>query len=186
MKRIMLATGFLVLGACQSAPTTFNENSGIYPPPVGTRFSLKQDLVVPAHSAHVDLQDGQTVSLHKLNQYHPYCRLDVQDVRDTPQTLTPDEFVVKRVYRQTTDLVAQQSDRFQMIRVSEMDGGPTFMIYRTVFDLSSMKQPQVRRMTCERWDRPSLGEHVSLREIRTALGNYFSVTLPGAADTKSN
>jgi hypothetical protein len=186
MKRIMLATGFLVLGACQSAPTTFNENSTSYPPPVGTRFALKQELVIPAHSAHVDLQDGQTVSLHKLNQYHPYCRLDVQDVRDTPQTLTPDEFVVKRVYRQATDLVAQQSRSLQVRRVSDQDGGPTFMIYRTVFDLKATQQSQVRRLTCEQWDRPALGDHVSLRQIKFALGNYFSVTLPGETDTKPN
>lgn len=184
MKRMMLATGFLLLGACQSAPTTFNENSASYPPPVGTHFTLKQNLVIPADSAHVNLQGGQTVSLHKLNQYHPYCRLDVQDVRETPQTLMPDDFLVKRVNRQTTDIVAQESGLMRVRRVADNSGGPTFMIYRTIFDLQSARQPQVRRMTCEQWDRVALGNHVSLRQIRTALGDYFGVTLPGETAAK--
>jgi len=186
MKRIMLATGFLLLGACQSAQTTFNENSASYPPPVGTRFTLRQNLVIPADSAHVNLQNGQTVSQFKLNQYHPFCRVDVQDVRETPQTLMPDDFLVKRVNRQTTDIVAQESGLMRVRRVADESGGPTFMIYRTIFDLQSARQPQVRRMTCEQWDRPALGNHLSLQQIRTALGNYFNVTLPGAAAGKSN
>lgn len=185
MKRSMLVVVFLVLGACQSAPTTFDESSTHYPPPPGSRFTLKQALTIQANSAHVDLQGGQAVGLSQLNQYHPYCRLDVQDVRDTPQSVQPDEFLVKRVYRQTTDVVAQRSGLVRVRRVSD-DGGPTFMIYRTVFELKSARQPQVRQLTCEHWDRPALGDHLSLRQIRTALGEFFSVTLPGDATGKAN
>jgi len=186
MKRILLAAVFLALGACQSAPTTFDENSTSYPPPVGSKFILRQQLAIPAHSAHVDLQDGQAVSQSKLNLYHPYCRLEVQDVRDAPQTLVPDEFLVKRVYRQATDVVAQRSGFMRVRRVSDDGGGPTFMIYRTVFILESARQPQVRQLTCEHWDRPALGDHLSLRQMRTALGEYFTVTLPGETTGKAN
>jgi hypothetical protein len=186
MKRIILATGFLVLGACQLAPTTFNENSPNYPPPVGTRFTLKQDLVIPARSAHVNLQGGKTASDFKVNQYYPFCRIYVQDVGDTDQTVKPDEFVVKRVYRQTTDAVAQKSSVVRAVRVSDQMGGPTFSIYRTVFDLSSAHQSPVRRMVCEQWGDPGTGTHVSLHEITTALGSYFSVTLPGEPMSKPN
>lgn len=178
MKRRMLLSVLLVLGACQSAPMAFDDHSASYPPPVGSRFTLKQELTIPAGSAHVDLQRGQPVSLHQLNQYHPYCRLDVREVRETPQVLVPDEFVVKRVNRQTTDLVVQRSAYLRVQQVSENDGGPTFMIYRTIFDLKSARQPQVRRLTCEQWDRPALGNHLSLKDIRAALGSYFDVVLP--------
>ena len=186
MKRSMLVAIFLVLGACQLAPTTFDENSTSYPPPVGSKFTLKQELAIPAHNAHVDLQDGQPVSQSKLNLYHPYCRLDVQDVRETAQSVQPDDFLVKRVYRQATDVVAQRSGFMRVRRVSDDSGGPTFMIYRTVFELQSARQPQVRRLTCEHWDRPALGDHLSLRQIRTALGEYFTVTLPGETAGKAN
>jgi hypothetical protein len=185
MKRNILVAVFLVLGACQSVPTTFDENSTLYPPPPGSRFTLKQELTIPAHSAHVDLQGGLAVSLGKLNQYHPYCRFDVQDVRETPQSVLPDEFLVKRVYRQITDVVAKRSGLLRVGRVSD-EGGPTFMIYRTVFELKSARQPQVRRLTCEHWDRPALGDHLSLRQIRTALGEFFTVTLPDDTAGKVN
>jgi len=185
MKHSMLVAVFLVLGACQSAPTNIDENSTLYPPPPGSRFTLKQALTIPANSAHVDLQGGQAVSLSKLNQYRPYCRLDVQEVRETSQSVQPDEFLAKRVYRQTNDVVAQRSGLVRVRRVSN-DGGPTFMIYRTVFELQSERQPQVRRLTCEHWDRPALGDHLSLRQIRTALGEFFSVSLPGDANGKTN
>lgn len=178
MKRSMLVFLLLVLGACQSAPTASDENSAAYPPPVGSRFTLKQELTIPAGSAHVDLQRGEAVSLSKLNLYHPHCRLDVQEVRETPQVLVPDEFLVKRVYRQTTDLVTQRSGFVEVRLVSDNDGGPTFMIYRTVFDLQSTRQPQVRRLSCEQWDRPALGNHLTLSQIRTALGEFFTIALP--------
>lgn len=178
MRRSVLIIFSLTLGACQLAPKQMDEHSNLYPLPVGSRFTLKQDLAIPAGSAHVDLQGGRAVSLRDLNLYHPHCRFDVQDVRETEQIIRPDDFRVKRVYRQTTDLVARQPRLIQVRRVSD-DGGPTFLIYRTVFDLESARQPQVRRLTCQRWDQPALGDHLSLKEIRAALGSYFVVTLPG-------
>ena len=184
MKHTILVIVLLVLGACQSAPMTLDEDSTLYPPPAGSRFTLLQELSIPAHSAHVDLQGGKTVSLSKLNQYHPYCRLEVQDVRETPQSLRPDEFLVKRVYRQITDMAGQRPGFIRVQKVSD-DGGPTILIYHTVFELSSARQPQVRWLTCEHWDRPALGDHLSLRQIRTALGAYFSIMLAGDTSGKA-
>lgn len=179
MKRGLLVIVLMVSVACQSPPTVVDERSTDFPPPVGTRFTLKQELTIPADSAHVDLQRGQPVSQGKLDLYRPHCRLDVQEVREMPQVIQPDDFLVKRVYRQTTDLVAEHSAFLRVQQVSENDGGPTFMIYRTVFELTSARQPQVRRLTCQQWDRPALGNHLSLSQIRTVLGEFFTITLPG-------
>jgi hypothetical protein len=178
MKHGMFVIVLLVLGACQSSPTTLDEDSTLYPPPAGSRFTLQQELSIPAHSAHVDLQDGQVVSVSKLNQYHPNCRLDVQYVSETSQIVQPDEFLVRRVHRRATDVVSQRPGVMRVWRVSD-DGGLTFMVYRTVFELKSARQPQVRWLTCEHWDRPALGEHLNLRQIRTALGAYFTVQPAG-------
>lgn len=176
MKHIAAMLVVLVLGGCATAPTPFDEDSTLYPPPAGSRFTLKQELAIPAHSAHVSLQGGQLVSQSQLNLYQPHCRLDVQDVGELPQSVRPDEFVVSRVYRQNTEQAFLRAGPVRVRRVMN-DGGPGYMTYRTVFVLKSARQPQVRQLSCEHWDKAALGNHLSLRQIRAALGDYFAVTL---------
>lgn len=167
-----------LLTACQTMGAIGEDSP--YPPPVGSRFTLKQPLTVTADSAHVTLQKGRVVSLRELNLYRPNCSLYLNTVRGTDQTVAPDEFTVKRVNRVTT-FVARRAGFVRVRRLADQDsGGPNMLIFRTVLDLESARQPQVRQLVCERWDHPSLGEHVTIREIRQALGDIMTLTLPAA------
>lgn len=168
----------LTLTACQ-ATVVGDETSSSYPPPVGSRFTLKQALTVPADSAHVTLQKGRVVNLRELDLYRPACNLYLKTVRDTGQTVAPDEFVVKRAYRVTTFVA--HAGFVRAVGLSGQDGGPTVLLYRTTLDLESQRQPQVRRLVCERWDHPALGNHLSINEIRQALGDIMTLTLPDRA-----
>jgi hypothetical protein len=60
---------------------------------------------------------------------------------------------------------------------------PSQLFYKTRFWLRSARQPQVRLLLCQ-WDQmtPSgaaLARHLTLAEIRWALGSTFTLTLPG-------
>jgi hypothetical protein len=54
-------------------------------------------------------------------------------------------------------------------------GGISFYIFRTILDLRSERQPQVRWLTCQQWADPALGQHVTIREMRAALGEIFTI-----------
>jgi hypothetical protein len=176
MKIIALLPLYLLLSACQTTGPV-DENSPFHVLPSSSRLVLKQVLTIPAHSASVLLQGGRVVSDTDLNQYHPHCRLEVHDVRETAQTVTADEFVVRRA-RQEAQTVAQTGLMKAARRYA--GDGPSFFVFRTVLDLHSERQPQVRWLTCQQWGDPALGRHLSTHEIRQTLGEIFSLSLPAA------
>jgi len=176
MRTATLLPLFLILGACQTTGP-LNENTPSHVLPSGSRLVLKQELTIPAHSAGVILQGGRVVSLKDVNQYNPHCRLEVNDVRETTQTVTADEFLVQRAH-QETQTVARHGFIKAGLRTS---GTISFYVFRTVMVLRSERQPQVRSLTCQQWGDPSLGEHVTIREIRATLGEIIALRLPAAA-----
>jgi hypothetical protein len=175
MKQISLIAFCVLLTACQTTGP-LDENTPSHVLPSGSRLVLKQELVIPVRSAGVMLQDGRVVDAKDVNQYHPHCRLEVNDVRETTQTVTADEFLVKRAH-QETQTVARPSLIKAGLRTS---GTISFYVFRTVMDLRSERQPQVRSLTCQQWGDASLGEHVTIREIRKALGEIILLQLPAA------
>jgi len=178
MRPIALPLLCLLLSACQTAGP-LDEDSRYQVLPIGSRLVLKQELTIPAHNAGVVLQGGRVVSGGQgVNQYHPHCRLEVRDVRETVQTVAADEFVVRRA-RYETQTVALPG-LMKAARLYAGDG-PGFLIFRTVLDLRSERQPHVRWLTCQQWGDPTLDQHVTIREIRQTLGEIFMLQLPATA-----
>ena len=176
MRIIALLPLCLLLGACQ-ATGPLDENSPFDVLPSGSRLVLKQELTIPAHTAGVLLQGGRVVSGQDVNQYHPHCRLEVHDVRETAQTVATDEFVVRRA-RQESQTVARSG---LMKAEFRKPGGISFYVFRTILDLRSERQPQVRWLTCQQWADPALGQHVTIREMRAALGEIITIQIPSSA-----
>jgi hypothetical protein len=176
MRHALLVFVPLLLAAC---PATYrgNEDSPYYAPPAGSRLILKRELAIPAGSAHVTLQGGRAVNGSELDQYRPHCLLEVLRVSDSPQTVAADEFRVTRVRQDMS--TAMRANVFR-VRSLAGDTGLTFVNYRTVMDLQSSRQPQVRWLTCQQWGDPALHVHVSVNEMRKALGDWFTLETPRA------
>lgn len=181
MNRLLMLILLLPLAACQT-PGPLDENSPYWAPPPGSLLILNQTISVPAHSATVVLQGGRVVSGKDIKRYHPHCRLEVHRVSDTPQMLQPDEFVVRRSH-QDASIAWQEGPLLVANRVRVGSDGPTFYIYKTILELQSARQPQVRWMTCEQWGDPSTGQHVTIHEIRNALGDMMRLVLPATPST---
>jgi len=164
----------LGLTACH-ASSVVEEDSPLRPPP-GTRLILNQSISIPAHSASVVLQGGRVMTGKQINHYHPNCRLEVQKVSDAPQVLQPDEFLVRRSRHE--DRTTWNGNPLQLAGANHGNGGPSFVIYQTILELQSVNQPQVRWMTCEQWGDPAIGRHLTLHEIRLALGDVMRLVLP--------
>jgi hypothetical protein len=185
MTRIGIFSLLLMVGACQLASVNKNVDSPFYPPPVGSRLILKKDLTIPAYSAAVMLQGGQVIGQHSINQYQPNCRLELNAVLPTPQTVTADEFLVTHVTTNSYQVRTHDGHDGFVKAGLNLASGFSFNNYVTFMKLSSARQPQVRSLTCQQWGDPALGTQVSIQQMRETLGDFFSLELPaGSPDGK--
>ena len=180
MRIIMLLPLCLLLTACQTTGP-LDENSPFHILPSGSRLALKQELTIPAHSAGVLLQGGRVVRDKDINQYHPHCRLEVHDVRETAQTVTADEFVVRRAHQEDRMVAGPGRMEAGSRGLQKTSATPSFHVFRTILELESLRQPQVRWLTCQQWSEPAIGQHVTIRETRQTLGEIILLQLPAAA-----
>jgi hypothetical protein len=173
MHRVLIWIPLLLLLTGCAQRYIGDERSPFYEPPAGSRLLLKQTLTIPAEMVGVFIQGGRAVSNREVDQYYPHCRLEVRERRETAQTVEPDEFVVQRVRRDIK--VVSNPPAGPLVRV---DFGPSFFIYRTHLDLSSARQPQVSTLICQHWGDPALDDHLSIRDMRRALGEVMVLQLP--------
>ena len=126
-----------------------------YEIPAGYRLVLQTPIEVPAGKAHLWIQSGKVSS--KVNHYYPACKLEVEDVLETAQTIRPDEFVIEES--------VNSRDPF----TRGMDA------YKTRMELGSERQPNVRSISCEVWDDSALGGFLTRDQIEATLKGLFSV-----------
>jgi hypothetical protein len=174
MRRLLILIPLVLLSACTLTPAR-DEASPFYLPPAGSRLVLEQTLTIAAETVGVFIQGGRAVGDREVNQYYPHCRLEVRDRRDSAQTVDPDDFRVRRVRRDI-----QTVSNFRAGPLVRVGTGPSFFIYRTIFDLESPRQPSVRILVCQYWGHPALDNHLSIREMRRALGAVMRLELPAA------
>jgi hypothetical protein len=95
----------------------------------------------------------------------------------------PDAFNVTRVQRSTSTIARGESLPIGgLVRVSMGNDstGPTNYYYKTEFFLHSDSQPNVLLMTCQsNQNYTPLKRYLTVAEIRQALGNIFTLNLPG-------
>lgn len=164
MHRLLILIPLVALGACTLTPSR-DEASPFYVPSAGSRLILNQALTIPPENVGVFIQGGRAVENREVDQYLPHCRLEVRDRHETAQTVNPDAFRVERVRRDVQ--VVSNTRAGPLVRVGQ---GLSFFIYRSLLDLSSARQPQVRTLVCQHWGHPALDDHLSIRDMRRALG----------------
>lgn len=181
-RSVLLLAGALALAACQ---TTYegNEDSPYYVVPPGTPLLLKQPLTIPPEQVSVWLQDGRVVDANDARMYYPHCKFEVRERMPTAQTVAPDEFIVTRVTRSLMHSVRAPDPSERMVaRVGvsvgvNMGNGPSVQTFATRMNLGSGRQPDVMRLTCGQWGYPYDGRHLTISEIRHALGDVFDLRL---------
>lgn len=174
-------TGFaLLLGGCASLESP-NPASPYYAYSTGWVAQLNQPLTIPRDAATVRLQHGEIVPRNSVQEYDPYCVVELDTVSPEPQILKPGRFEVWRVTRRVETLAARISPFVKTGHVFD-DGAPSFLYYKTEFHLRDPAQPNLRSMTCA-WDQMAPGSypfmrHLTLDEIRSALGNWITLIPP--------
>lgn len=182
MKSITIPMLAMLLVGCQIPSYEGNEKSPFYLVPVGSTLKLTRDLAIPAEQVAVYLQGGEVIPSERINQYYPHCKFELLRRLDTPQAVQPDSFEIIKVVQEIGHSVAL--DGRQLARVSVGIGvhvgmkggdGASLQTYITRLVLRSTRQPEVFRLSCGQAALPHEGEHVSINEMRKALGNVFTL-----------
>jgi len=179
---VTFALGTLLILGCESTPVD-RESSTAFKIPAGTKLVVNQELIIPAETASILIQDGKVAAGKKVRHYHPHCRLEVRDRKEQPQSVQPDTFVAVKVldfYEVVLARplqVAQLGTTDQGIMVAQ-DASPSFN-YITELRLESESQPNVSRLQCMKWNVPPDSDYVTVEEIRAVLGDLMTIELPG-------
>jgi len=184
MLRPILLFAVLLLSACAAAYKEYqgNVDSPYYLVPVGSTLVQNEDVVIPPNLAGAYLQGGVILPLSQINQYHPYCKFEVLKVRETPQTVKADTYVIKKVVQEISDNVNSGQIRLAALyagfgMLAGDKDGASALTFATRMYLRSDKQPDVYRLSCGLWAFPSTGQHVTIHQMRTALGGVFTLRL---------
>ncbi len=172
----------LMLGGCSGLQSA-DPASPYYAYSTGWSLQLHRPLTIPADAATVRLQYGRVVPRNSVQEQDPFCVVELDTVRDVPQTLAPGRFAVRQVTRSVSTIMAARPAGFVRTGLGD-EGEPTFLYYITAFRLHDPSQPDLRGMTCA-WNQMAPGNralmrHLTLGEIRSALGDWMTPIPPGA------
>ena len=166
-KLIALVMIFLFITACNT-PASRDPSSQYYEIPLATKISLLKPVTIPANTAHIYFQGGIITSPKETNQYHPFCRFEVNKLSQTAQTIKPNPYTLKRV-RSDFDVVSM----------------PDIRLYYTEFMLHSANDTNVRSLKCGQWGRPDdTSTYLTIKQMQDTVGGYMSIELPKTVNTK--
>ncbi len=170
----------LLMGGCAGLESP-DPASPYYAYSTGWAVQLNRALQIPADAATVRLQYGRIVPRNSVQEYDPFCVVELNTVRDEAQTLQPGRFEVWRVTRSVSTIAAAASPFIKAALVVD-NSQPSFLYFKTEFRLRDAAQPDLRGMTCM-WDQMAPGNrplmrHLTLDEIRSAVGDWMTLIPP--------
>jgi len=180
MKIIVIGLAML-LGGCAGLESP-DPASPYYAYSSGWIVQLKRSLTIEPGAATVRLQYGRIVPRNSVQEHDPFCVVELDTVRDAPQTLQPGRFEVLRVARFIDPISVAAKSPWVKARLVYDDGEPSFLYYITEFRLRDPAQPNLRSMRCA-WNQLAPGNrmlmrHLTLGEIQGALGDWMQLIPP--------
>lgn len=176
-KRILFGIPVFFLSACQTGP--YPITSPHFDIPAGSHLVLKVPLTIPANMSRIYLQNGNVITPSQKDQYEPHCWFLSWKNMKTPQIIKPDTFIIT-TSRKVEDYVQRDFLRFARVQggTDSSSGADLPMIeYSTQMSIQSEKQPDIRKFICNHWVQADDARHLTIMEIRTALGNVAELVL---------
>ena len=178
MNKFILSIGLLalaLLSACENSQALRDEDSQFFSVPLGSTFTLNREITIQPDQTSVYLQNGNIELVSNVDFYRPHCKFELYTISEQSRLVKPDTFVVTRIVDRREDV----STKWPLYAGLAMTGGdgPIHLTFSTTMFLESKIQPDVFRMNCKQWDWPSIGDFLSINQMRQALGDYFTLTL---------
>lgn len=148
------------------------------------RLTLNHPLIIPANAASARLQDGKVVAFNHVQEQDPFCVFEIDTVAPAEQIVRPGNFAIMSVYRSVETFsgmpIGITPVFFRHVGLGDSDGGPSQIYFKTTFRLKAHDQ-SVRTLACmsnQYMPGNPIMRHLTLAEIRRALGTWFTLELP--------
>ncbi len=183
MKMIPLVLVALLLSACQQ-PVRYAEDDPNYSIPAGSTLTLTRPITIPGGQVSVYVQNGQVVPArprNPVNLYEPHCKVEMWSLGEAARSLEPQRFVVREVVRDWGPYARLPERRSGLVYVDGGNDGPLLLRYRTELIVGGKGPSDLYRLTCQHWVLAPELRHLTVAEIRQALGGLFILQLAGEA-----
>lgn len=185
---LLLVTVMASVTACEPGNIK-NEDSVFYAVPVGSSLVLNQDVTIPGEQVAIYVQAGKILSYAAVNKYQPNCKFEIYTINQKPRSVLADRFEIIKVIDDIessaitnntqlallddlpASLLARNVHIFGIFDQSEM------LNYATLMYLHSAKQKDVYRMTCQHWESTLDHRHLSITQMRAAMGSVFTLNI---------
>jgi hypothetical protein len=171
----------VLLSACANRPALDQ--------PVMGALNLHTPLRIEPDAATIRLQYGQVVARNAVQEHNPFCVFEVENVRTEAQAVMPGRFEIVSISRSVESIAglppAPYAGLLRRVNFGD-DDAPSHLYYKTIFRLRGTPQVSdsahthpvtARALTCmsnQYMPGNPFMRHLTLGEIRTALGTLFS------------
>lgn len=178
MKRLIpiYVAGLLLIPGCTPMQVRDAQTQRWTPIQAGS-LEIRRDITIAAGRARASFQDG--VPAQGINEFKPFCQIEVNTLRERPQVIRPDNFVVTPLGGRLEPVVTRQPVQVAALFVGFGSGGdgPSNVSHVLYFRLHSPTQPDVRELACGgAFDHPGNADAPTLQDIANALGSYARLT----------
>ena len=146
----------------------------------GDRIVLNQDISARTGSK-IFIQFGEVTARSDIEHAKPFCYFHLYrdpSIIDTKASLIADNFEIKKTVNHY-EFALRMGEPLQLaVRgFVTQDASQRTMITR--FKLQSIQQPEVIELNCGIWAVPNERNHLSIEEMRSALGEVVTFELRG-------
>lgn len=188
VKRIVslsvLATYIACISAC-FVDHVKDENSVFYAVAVGSSLVLNQAITIPGGQVAIYLQAGEILPYGNVDKYRPNCKFEIYTISEKPRGVQADSFQIIKVeddiesssmqnntqLASVDNILARNNHAFGVLDHSEVFN------YATLMYLRSDKQKDVYRLTCQHWESILDDKHLSIKQMRDAMGAVFALNI---------
>lgn len=175
---ILLSTG------CQKNMVV-DEASPYSSVPTGSTLILNKPITIQPEQVAVFVQHGNIVQAGRFDIYRPNCKFELFKISEQSRTVQPSKFRITKIVDEMETVQRSESVFLAMnnSRPSEhlswgmMLGASDNEMYNyaTVMYLSSDTQKDVYRMTCKHWESIIDDNYLSIKQMREAMGEWFTL-----------
>lgn len=194
MKKILAPLVVLLISSC-SVSLDYKRATIKELLPVGSTLRLTHILDIPAERSFIYIAHGKVATLKNYNTvdiYQPYCTFHLYDESQQVRQIIPDQFEVTRIVEWERDFgsIKYKNNTYTnnraggLIKTSTRDAGPSIVMYATIISLRSTLQPEVKEIVCGHWNDPAEIEPLTLKEMKSALGDLITINDMGNKSVK--
>lgn len=147
---------------------------------IGDSVILNQEISVRS-GARIYLQFGEAMLRSEAEEAKPFCYFHLYrdpSVIDTPALLVAGDFTISKTVNHY-DMGFLHGHVLQLASGGFITQDASQRIIITRFTLESTEQPEVIGLNCGIWAVPNERNHLTIDEIRTALGDLVTLKLRG-------